>query len=415
MSGWLLLGLPGLAYVSFFESVWVAVGLLIGTYANWLFIAKPLRDRSEELGNALTIPEYLDRSCDDNSHLVSVFAALSMVAFFVLYTAAGFVAGGKLFSATFGIDYSHAVLLCAVLIAGYASFGGFIAVTLTDALQATLMLLALLLVTVLALSHANPEVVIATIKSQQPASSTSTITIISALAWGLGYFGQPHILTRFMAIESSNALTRSRKLAIVWTVSGLACAVSLGYLGAIILTPELLPGESEKVFIYLIQQLVYPALAGLCLAGILAAIMSTADSQILVAGAAFSHDLLGRLPYQLSNKLLLHRCTVAVICCVAALIAVDPGQLVFDMVAYAWAGFGASLGPCLIMSLYCSKTGRCGALSGILTGALAVFVWEQFDGGIFELYSLLPAFSCSFAAIVVGNYFYPRQVRHSGT
>jgi len=409
MSGWLLLGLPGLAYVSLFESIWVAVGLTLGTYLNWLFIAKPLREQTERYDNALTIPEYLQRRFNDPTHLLRAVAALSMVLFFIFYTVAGFVAGGKLFAAAFAIDYSHAVILCATLVATYASFGGFKAVAWTDAFQAGLMLFALLLVAALAINATGVSLVAEFAVSDDPFNSTPAIVVVSSLAWGLGYFGQPHILTRFMAITNSEDLVGSRKFAMRWTVLGLICAITLGHLGTRVLGSALPADESEKVFIYLTQQLLYPGLAGVCLAGILAAIMSTADSQILVASAALTHDLLGKVLTGQANKLYWHRVTVALVCGVAAAMAIGPGQLVFSIVAYAWAGFGASLGPCIIMSLYSTNTSRWGALTGIIVGAVCVVIWESQDGGIFDVYSLLPGFCLSFASIALVNRCFPFQ------
>jgi len=405
MSGWLLLGLPGLAYISLFESVWVAVGLFAGTYLNWLFLARPLREQSEQYGNALTIPEFFEHRFNDDTHILRTLSALCILAFFVFYTAAGFVAGGKLFAASFGLPYANAVVLGAVLIVAYTSFGGFLAVAWTDALQATLMFFALVAVAGIALWQvgelpvgAGTDLSLPTM--QQP---VSVAIIISSLAWGLGYFGQPHILCRFMAIRKSNEMGAARRLAIGWTGISLVAAIAVGFSAPAVLSMPLSVSESEKVFIHLIHILLHPAIAGICLAAILAAIMSTADSQLLVAAAALTHDLLARPHGKPKQILRRHRAAVGLICLVAMTLALDPAAMVLEMVAYAWAGFGAALGPCVIMSLYSQETGRWSALAGMLTGTAVVVVWEKLDGGLFEIYALLPGFSCGLAAILLAN------------
>jgi sodium/proline symporter len=408
MSGWLLLGLPGLAYVSLDESAWVAAGLFAGTYLNWLFIARPLREQSVSYGNALTIPEFFERRFKDDSHVLRSLSALCLLAFFVVYTSAGFVAGGKLFEASFGLPYTTAVLLGTVLVVAYTSFGGFLAVAWTDALQATLMFFALLTVAVVAFLHGGD---IDTVSSPRGAAARAAVgspvtatVIVSALAWGLGYVGQPHILARFMAIRDGAQLGAARRLATAWTGIALCAAIAVGVSGHWALDSQLVPNDSEKVFIYLIHVLLHPAVAGVCLAAILAAIMSTADSQLLVAAAALTHDLLpaaGRDPR--AAALRWHRGAVVLICVLAAVLAMNPEAMVLDMVAYAWAGFGATIGPCVIMSLYSPNTGRWSALAGIVLGALTVVVWERLDGGIFDIYALLPGFIGGMAAIALGN------------
>jgi len=406
MSGWLLLGLPGLAYVAVYESAWIATGLLVGTYLNWLFIARPLREQSSRYGNALTIPEFFERRFDDDTHLLRTLSALCILSFFVFYTAAGFVAGGKLFSASFGMPYTTAVVLGAVLVAIYTSFGGFLAVAWTDALQAGLMFFALFIVAGLAFwqggePHAAP--------SLQTPSRPLTLTpmsgtvIASALAWGLGYFGQPHILARFMAIRDPAQLDAARRLATAWTGIALCAAIMVGFSAPWVLDTQLVGADSETVFIHLIRILLHPAIAGICLAAILAAIMSTADSQLLVAAAALTHDLLPdcRNPDQASLRW--HRSAVILICVVGTGLALNPDAMVLDLVAYAWAGFGATIGPGIIMSLYCRATGRWSVLAGMLAGALTVVIWERLEGGIFDIYELLPGFVIGITAIFLAN------------
>ena len=405
MSGWLLLGLPGLAYVSIFESIWVAIGLLAGTYLNWRFVARPLRDNSERYGNALTIPEYFERRFNDDTHILRTLSALCILAFFVFYTAAGLVAGGKLFAASFGLPYGSAVVLGATLIVIYTTFGGFLAVAWTDALQATMMFFALATVAALALSYGGelatpggPEFSIST--RPQPLSA---VVVISSLAWGLGYLGQPHILNRFMAIGDPEQLGAARKLALGWTLICLGAAVIVGYCASAVLEFPLTANDSEQVFIRLIHILLHPAVAGVCLAAILAAIMSTADSQLLVAAAALTHDLFRHSSDEPQGVLRHHRVAVVLICLIAVTLALDPAAMVFDLVAYAWAGFGAALGPCIIMSLYSPKTTRWSALAGMLVGTVIVVTWESLDGGLFEMYALLPGFVSGLVAILLVN------------
>ena len=408
MSGWLLLGLPGLAYVSLYESGWVAVGLLVGSYCNWLFIARPLREQSAGYGDALTIPEFFERRFDDDSHILRSLSALCILIFFIFYTGAGFVAGGKLFEASFGLPYTTAVLIGAVLVVAYTSFGGFLAVAWTDALQAILMFFALLTVAGLAFwdstnlpGRVHPDWSAIQTSAGAP---VSWLVITSALAWGLGYVGQPHILARFMAIGDAERLSAARRLATGWTGISLCAAIAIGMSGHWALDAHLVAGDSEKVFIHLINVLLHPAVAGVCLAAILAAIMSTADSQLLVAAAALTHDLLpGRGADPQRVRLRWHRGAVVLICGFAVALALDSGAQVLDMVAYAWAGFGAAIGPCVIMSLYSADTGRWSALGGMLTGAVTVVVWERIEGGIFDMYALLPGFGAGLAAIMLGN------------
>lgn len=411
MSGWLLLGLPGLAYVSLYESMWVALGLFIGTYSNWRFVARPLREQSERYGQALTIPEFFERRFNDDTHALRTLSALCILVFFVFYTAAGFVAGGKLFAASFGLAYTDAVVVSAVLIVAYTSFGGFLAVAWTDALQATLMFVALVVVASLAFTYNGGEnSAPASVSRAATDASWSATIVVSSLAWGLGYFGQPHILARFMAIEHSTELGSARRLATSWTGIALCAAIVVGFSAHSVLAVTLTASDSEKVFMHLINLLLHPAVAGICLAAILAAIMSTADSQLLIAAAAFTHDLVPNISGRRLGPLRWHRLAVAMICVIAMALSLDPDAMVFDMVAYAWAGFGATIGPCVIMSLYARDTSRWSALGGMLTGAVTVAMWEHRAGGIFDTYSLLPGFSAGIVTIVLANrLFCPRD------
>jgi len=408
MSGWLLLGLPGLAYVSLNESAWLALGLLVGTYLNWLLIARPLREQSMRFGNALTIPEFFERRFNDDTHILKWLSAICILVFFVFYTAAGLVASGKLFAASFGLPYTMGVVLGAGLVALYTSFGGFLAVAWTDTLQAILILLALLIVAGMALWHgAGSQLNVDTLSRlvlERTATPLSTTVVVSAVAWGLGYVGQPHILARFMAIHDSADMGAARRLGTAWTGIALVAALAVGFSGHFVLDLELISRDSETVFIHLIRMVLHPAVAGICLAAILAAIMSTADSQLLVAAAALTHDLMPVAgPNGRRHPLRWHRGAVVLICALATTIALNPTAMVLDTVAYAWAGFGATIGPCVVMSLYSPNTDRWSALVGLIVGALTVVVWERLAGGIFDIYALLPGFIGGITAIALVN------------
>lgn len=406
MSGWLLLGLPGLAYAAASQAACVALGLFIGTYLNWRFIAERLRRETALHGDALTLPEFFERRFDDPGHTLRRVTALCILVFFVFYTAAGFVAGGKLFAATFPIDYRDAVTLGALLIVLYTACGGFLAVAWTDAMQAIVMFGALTFVGVMALDTAVTDPVVA--RATPALDALSAVTITSALAWGLGYCGQPHILTRFMALRDPAGAGPARRLATVWTGVVLLAAIVVGLGGHWVLDAGNPDFDRETVFIHLLDALLHPAVAGVCLAGILAAIMSTADSQLLVAAAALTHDLLPRRAAHPAPGITWHRAAVCLVCVVAWQLALGAQAGVLKLVATAWAGFGASLGPAVIMSLYAPTAPRAGILAGIGAGVAAVFVWERLDTGIFAVYSLLPGFVCGLGVMLVFTWLRPR-------
>lgn len=405
MSGWLLLGLPGLAWAAFSEAAFVALGLFLGTYLNWRFIAERLRRETARHGDALTLPEYFERRFGDPGHTLRRVTALCILVCFVFYTAAGFVAGGKLFAATFPIDYRNAVTLGALLVVLYTVFGGFLAVAWTDALQATLMLAALALVAVIALRVPLSEP--PGVRVMPSSSPLSALSLTSALAWGLGYCGQPHILARFMALRDPDSAGPARRLAVAWTGIALLAAIVVGLAGHWILAPAGPDFDPETVFIRLLDTLLHPAVAGICLAAILAAIMSTADSQLLVAAAALTHDLLPRRPAN-PPGIRWHRAAVCIVCVAAWQLALTAHTGVLKLVATAWAGFGASLGPAVIMSLYAPAAPRSGILAGIGAGVAIVALWEHHDGGIFAVYSLLPGFVCGLAVMLAFTAWHPR-------
>jgi sodium/proline symporter len=415
MSGWLLLGLPGFAYLSGVESIWLAAGLLAGTWLNWRIMAAPLRHYSEIAGNSLTIPAFLSRRFRDNSGLIQAVAASFILLFFVFYTSSGLVAGGKLFESVFGLDYIWAVAAGAGAIILYTAVGGFLAVCWTDLMQALLMVAALIAVPVMAITElggigstfelvqqANPALL--DMLTSGDGADLSVPAVLSLLGWGLGYFGQPHILARFKGIESTAAVPRARRIAVSWTFLTLTGAILVGMAGIGYLDPPLTGADSEKVFIRLVGLLFHPLIAGICLAAILAAIMSTADSQLLVAASALTVDLykgIVRRTATARELMWAGRITVILIAGIAFLLALNPESKVLDLVAYAWAGFGAAFGPTLLLSLYWKRMNRTGALAGILVGGITVVIWKQLSGGIFDLYEIIPGFILSGIAIIL--------------
>jgi sodium/proline symporter len=413
MSGWLLLGLPGYAYVAGLEAIWLALGLLVGTWLNWRLVAARLRVASERAGDALTLPQYFSNRFQDNSGLIRVVASLFVLLFFLFYTSSGLVAGGKLFAAVFDLPYIWAVGLGAFTIILYTAFGGFLAVSWTDLFQGLLMAAALVAVPVMALQlTGGPGTAFDLLSVQHPAlldpfsdrqgEPLGVLAIVSLLAWGLGYFGQPHILARFKAVQSVERVPQARRIAVGWVLITLTGACLVGLLGiSVFETP--LP-DAEKVFIRLVDLLFHPLVAGICLAAILAAIMSTADSQLLVASSAFTGDIyrvLLRRQASQAELVVVGRLAVLSIAFAAFLLAMDPQNRVLDLVSYAWAGFGAAFGPAVLLSLYWRGMNRQGALAGILSGGITVLVWKPLEGGLFDLYEIVPGFIVSILAILL--------------
>ncbi len=412
MSGWLLLGLPGFAYAVGLNALWMAGGLLLGTWLNWTLMAKRLRVFSEAYGDALTLPEYLANRFQDQKGWLRAISALFILFFFLLYTASGLAAGGKLFESVFDLPYSSAVALGALTILLYTTVGGFLAVSWTDVLQGLLMLLALLAVPLYAvlwidgdsLHRLRPELLNPLIAGD--GKPLGFLGIVSLLAWGLGYFGQPHILARFQAIEGSESVARARRIALLWVGLGLAGAVLAGLAGVLIIDPPL--AQRERVFIVLIQLLFHPLIAGVLLAAILSAIMSTADSQLLIASAIFTEDFYRTFLRRRAGPeelVAAGRLSVVSLAGLAFLMALDPNTSVLDLVGYAWAGFGAAFGPVLLFSLYWPRMTYRGALAGILSGGLTVVLWKQLAGGIFDLYEIIPGFLIAMLAILVVSEF----------
>lgn len=413
MSGWLLMGLPGLAYLSGFDAVWLAAGLIAGTWANWHYIAARLRARTEKLSDSLTLPDYFERRFDDRSRVLRSITAAFILVFFAFYASSGFVAAGKLFETLFGLPYVEAMFWGSIVMLAYTFFGGFLAVSWSDVVQGSLMFFALLLVAWMGVTVAGgPAATLDQIAAKGPAlldpfladggEALGWIGIASLLGWGLGYAGQPHILARFMAIRRVEEMQVARRVAMGWVIVVLAAAIVVGLAGMVVLDPPLAGADSEKVFILMSTQFFHPVIAGVCLAGILAAVMSTASAQLLVSSSAFAQDFyrgLMRPGAERGELLWVGRGAVLAIAAIAFWLGLDPDSKVLTLVAWAWAGFGAAFGPAIILSLYWERMTRNGALAGIVVGGLTVIVWPQLEGEIFGLYELVPGFVLSWLAI----------------
>ena len=432
MSSWLLMGLPGLAYLTgVADAGWTAIGLAIGTYLNWRIVAKRIRRYTHVAGNSITLPSFFSNRYRDEKKILQSIGAIFIVIFFIPYTASGFAACGKLFSSLFGINYQVAMVISALIIVGYTTLGGFLAASTTDFIQSIIMSIALVIVFIFGINVAGG--VSAVVENAQslpgyltmhttydPVSGTEQpypiISIVSMLAWGLGYFGMPHILLRFMAIEDEEKLKLSRRVATGWVVISLAVAVLIGIIGlAMTAAGELIPleGSASETIIVKIADLmsqhgVLPALlAGTILAGILASTMSTADSQLLAASSSVSSDLLGDFLKKKTGKkgsMFADRMTLLIIALVAVFLARDPNSSVFNIVSFAWAGFGAVFGPVVLFALFWKRSNWQGALAGMISGGAMVFIWKYLVrplGGAWDIYELLPAFLVSCAAIVL--------------
>ncbi len=414
MSGWLLLGLPGFAITGGMQAFWIALGLYLGIVANWQFVAKRLRVFSERAQNSITIPGYIENRFQDKTGILRFIIALVILFFFLFYTASGFVAGGKLFSEVFGLNYQAAVFIGMLLIVAYTLIGGYMAVSWTDVIQGLLMLLALVIVPLVALSELggwgevssrlNTQGSHLSFFKKPDGSAIGLISIISLMAWGLGYFGQPHILSRFMGISSIDKVGKAKLIASSWSFVTMIGAIIIGLIGAAYFTGANSLADSERVFVSFVNILFHPLVSGILLAAIMAAIMSTADSQLLIASAAFTSDITER--WLGKNKdsnleLLIGRIAVLVIAVIAAFIALDENSSVLGIVSYAWAGLGATCGPIILISLYWRRMNLAGAIAGAIVGTITVVGWNKLTGGIFDVYELLPSFIFASIAIVI--------------
>lgn len=413
MSGWLLMGLPGAIFIAGISESWIAIGLILGAWLNWLFVAGRLRVHTEHNNNALTLPDFFTHRFEDNSKLLRIFSALVILVFFTIYCASGVVAGARLFESTFGLSYDVALWVGAAATIAYVFVGGFLAVSWTDTVQATMMIFALLITPVFViLALGDFDTAMTTIEQANPANfdmfrGLSFVAIVSLLAWGLGYFGQPHILVRFMAADSVKSIPAARRIGMIWMILCLGGAVAVGFFGiAYFANNPALAGpvsdNSERVFIELTKILFNPWVAGIVLSAILAAVMSTLSCQLLVCSSALTEDFYKAfLRKGASEKELVWvgRLMVLLIAIVAIAIASNPDSKVLGLVSYAWAGFGAAFGPVVILSLVWKGMTRNGALAGMVVGAATVVLWKNFIG--LGLYEIIPGFILATLAIVV--------------
>ncbi|MDR0502756.1 MAG: sodium/proline symporter PutP [Treponema sp.] len=437
MSGWLLMGLPGVAYwFGLADAAWTAIGLAIGTYLNWLFVSKRLRRYSEKAGNAITLPDFFSNRFREEKKVLMSIASIFILIFFTVYAASCFVTCGKLFSTIFGASYVSMMILGAIFVLVYTMIGGFLAESVSDFMQGTVMILALIAVFAVGtaaaggLGHvihnaksipgfleffgmANPVME----NGQQIVRNSAPVfaeilpygflTIMSTMAWGLGYFGMPHVLLRFMAIKEEKKLTISRRIAVVWVVIALGTAVFIGIAGrALYPTAFSTYSASENIFILISTNHFIPVFAGLVMAGILAATISSSDSYLLIASSSLSKNLYQKLfRKNAGDKEIMNvsRITLLTITLIAIIIALDENSVIFTIVSFAWAGFGATFGPLMLFSLFWKRINRAGAIAGMVSGGGMVFFWKLVIrplGGAWNIYELLPAFICSSIVII---------------
>lgn len=438
MSGWLLMGLPGIAYwCGLSDAIWTAIGLLAGTYINWKIVAKRLYAYSIIAGNSITIPDFFSNRYKEKNKIIMIIAAVFILVFFTVYAASCFVTVGKLFSTLFGFPYQYAMIGGALFVVIYTFLGGFLAESVSDFMQGIVMIIALVAILATSLIYVGgPAAVLKNIKEIpgffeffgiavpdvtddvqkvsngvplfKEAANYGLLTILSTLSWGLGYFGVPQVLLRFMAIRKQSELKLSRRIATIWCAISLLAAVAIGLIGRVAFPVELLTkSSSENIFITLSTNLLPSVLAGLVMAGILAATISSSDSYLLIAASAFSKNIFqGVVKKKASDKEVMRvsRVILILISVIGAIIALDEDSVIFTIVSFAWAGFGATFGPIMLFSLFWRRTTKEGAIAGMLTGGITVFLWKILLkplGGIFGIYELLPAFLVSGLAILV--------------
>ncbi len=439
MSGWLLMGLPGVAYFTgASDAMWTAIGLAIGTYLNWKFVAKRLRKYSEVANNSITLPDFFSNRFHDKKNILMTIAALIILLFFCIYVGSCFVTCGKLFATLFGLDYATMMVLGALIVFLYTFVGGYLSVCTTDLIQGSIMICALVIVFVGSVASAGgidntvaflqsiPGFLSGTeiaspildaqgkqvIEDGQPlfgsALDYGAITIVSGLVWGLGYFGMPQVLVRFMSVSHSSQIKKARIIATIWVVVSLSAAVCIGLVGrAVIPTQFLTQASAENIFIVLSELILPSFVCGLVVSGIFAASMSSSSSYLLISGSAVAENIFRGLIKKDatdSQVMIVARITLVVVLLFGIAIALDENSSIFQVVSYAWAGFGASFGPLILLSLYWRRTNLPGAVAGMIVGAATVLIWNTFIkplGGIFAIYELLPAFVLSLIAIVV--------------
>lgn len=420
MSGWMLMGLPGAMYISGMSSLWIAIGLVIGAFLNYLIVAPRLRTYTEVANDSITLPDFFENRFNDKSRLLRIVSSIVIVVFFTLYTSSGIVAGGKLFESSFGLNYEVGLYVTAGVVVAYTLFGGFLAVSLTDFVQGCIMFVALILVPVVTISEVGGLSEVQTSINQiNPAlldifNGVSVIGIVSAMAWGLGYFGQPHIIVRFMAIRSVKDMPTARRIGMSWMIVAIIGAMATGFAGiAYVAKTDMKLDDAETIFIVLSQLLFSPLIAGFLLAAILAAIMSTISSQLLVTSSSLTGDFYKAFLHKEASEkqlVLVGRISVALVALVAIYLAYDRNSTILTLVSNAWAGFGAAFGPVIIASLYWSRMTRNGALTGMISGAATVLFWIyapiEIDGQSLSsiMYEIVPGFIvCSLAIYFVSK------------
>ncbi|MFN2744713.1 sodium/proline symporter PutP [Bacillus sp. z60-18] len=409
MSGWLLMGLPGAMFVNGLSSGWIVVGLAIGAYLNWLYVAPRLRTYTEVAGNSITIPDYFENRFKDRSRILRVTSAFVILIFFTFYTSSGMVAGGELFKTAFHLDYRIGIWLTAGVVILYTLFGGFLAVSWTDFVQGTIMFIALILMPIVVfvqlggVAPAFSEVRSVDPGLLQPFKGTTAVGILSLLAWGLGYFGQPHIIVRFMAISSVKEMKRARRIGMGWMIFSICGAMFTGLVGIAYFSANHLTLKNPETIFIVLSELLFPSMiTGFLLASILAAVMSTISSQLLVTSSALTEDFYKAFIRKgASDKelVLVGRLSVLAISLIALIMALNPNETILNLVGYAWAGFGAAFGPVVLLSLYWKRMTKWGALLGMLSGALTVIAWEQVDA-FAPVYEMIPGFIVCTAVII---------------
>ncbi|WP_025777901.1 sodium/proline symporter PutP [Brevibacterium sp. VCM10] len=430
MSGWLLMGLPGAIYVSGLIEAWIAVGLTVGAWINWKIVAPRLRAFTEKAGDSITIPSFFEQRLKDRTRLLRIVCGIIILVFFTFYVSSGMVAAGKFFESSFGLNYLGGMLLVAAITMVYTLFGGFLGATLTDVAQGLLMFAALIAVPIVAVINAGgPSTVISNVTEIDPGllslvgsgdfwTFATIASIVSALAWGLGYFGQPHIIVRFMALRTPADAGVARRIGVSWMAISALGAIATAIVGISYFSQhaDMEPADAETVFLDLAQILFHPFIAGLVLAAVLAAIMSTISSQLVVTSSALIEDLFKIVALRtgstrtLQDKtyVLLGRLGVLVVAIIAVVLAISPSNSILDLVAFAWAGFGASFGPIVLLTLFWKRLSNWGALFGLLSGAVVAFVWGQVSTPMTDaIYEIIPGFIVNFVvAVVVSRFTY---------
>lgn len=411
MSGWLLMGVPGTMFVTGISGAWIAAGLVIGAYMNYLFLAPRLRVYTERASNAITIPDYLESRFQDTTKILRFVSAAVIFLFFTLYVSAGMVSGGRLFESALGVDYHWGLWTTAGVVVCYTLFGGFLAVSWTDAVQGCIMVIALVLVPVVVLRDVEGvSSSLEFIKQVDPSrlelfKGVTWLGILSFLAWGLGYFGQPHIIVRFMAISSVKELKKARRIGMSWMVFTVIGAMFTGLFGLAYYTKHNLSlSDPETIFIQLSTILFHPLISGFLIAGVLAAIMSTISSQLLVTSSSVTEDFYKTFFHRNAKDkelIIIGRVSVFLVAVIAALLAIHPHDVILRLVGYAWAGFGSSFGPVILLSLFWKRMTHWGALAGMIVGAVTVMVWIQFPFLKSMLYEIIPGFLFSLLAVII--------------